>query len=825
MQCGGCGLNFQELALRLDVRSLIIDDQAVRLHCPACGRPNSLDLRSLNILHRGDRFYRWRAAPGAVMRGEYVVEFGRLALAFPEDRVEALTLERMCYPSVPVFRNQDGSWSYPRLPVRKEFVDFIDMTRTRLPDVNVERRLYRIELAFRGLDLVERVERPLLTPKSGGPVWEGAHLIFWPDIPYVPWRHYFVRFGFAPERADMYRGDREVWVYARALEPRENPQVSWVRLKTLPSGAQVASLMSRPDWLALEWVSPTLGEVVGGGLWQVEPSTVRDYPNVTLTVAVDFGTSNTYMAYQIEPERTRFPLELRDCSRYLIAGSQVPAVLNSPEPWFPAKGFNPAGATLPSEIVTVESLERLRGGQSALESWKPIEDYGILGAGVKVEYPDRNHTIAEFKWQETVSPDFLRGQYQQLQAKYLYLLLLIALANLARQDRVGRNTLETRFSYPLSFSEDMKEAFQKVLNRVQESLKESTGLPVLCTLSLDEARAASYSIGQLSPQYHAYLFVDVGGGSADVSLMIYSESREAFVTIDSVRYAGGALVSAFSRGGCLQTGITADEFRRYIRETGNLTELQRMGTVFDERRRPIVVRKTEYFYGYLREYLARILAAHFVNGEWQQYREEAEVQHIDSYRIALYPLGNGWGFGALLSPKYIDWLAKELKQRTEGILQEVLGTRRGDYPRLEIVPQPLPGDTHPKQAVALGLLEKPAGRERREVPLGVSFRTILGWTVQVGVTRQIPWHRTTDESLFPPEGEEAIPSGSILDCPRDTTPRFPKDLDDPYEIDRDLNRTRGILNQECLQGHRWFRRTPLQVMMESLFKPHLERVV
>jgi len=817
MRCSRCGLNFQDLALRVDTRALVIDEKGIRLYCPWCREVNTLDLRSLNMLYRGERFYRWGISRASSQKGEYLVEFGSLVLVFPEDRVETLTLDQMCYRTIPIFQNQDGSLSYPRLPVRKEFVEFVDLRRTPLPEVIIERRLYRIELALQGLERTERVERPLLAFGGDRPVLEGFHLVLWPNVSYNQWRQYFVRFGYTSDQAGPYR----IRVYARSRRPGEDSQPDWMSLKKLPSGAQVAALGIRPDWLAVEFESPAVREIVGGGLWQVEPPTVDQYPDIPVTLAVDFGTSNTYMAYCKVREGDPVPLQIRDCSRYLIWGSWVPTCLRYPEPWLPTQGFAPNGATLPSEIVTVEPLQRWEG--RPLDNWQPVEDYGIVGAGVQVQYREEEHTVAGFKWQETLQPPAFRASYATLQAKYLSLLLLVGLANLAREERLGRG-LEVQFAYPLAFDEDMRSTLESTLQKVSSFLRNAVGLPVRCTLRMDETRAASYSVGELGPQYSAYLFVDIGGGSTDIALMVRTERREVCVIVDSIRYAGSALVTALSRGQCLREGVSEAEFRRLIREAEGLTTLQRIGNVFDQRREPAIVHKDQYFYRYLIEYLARILAAHIISEEWKDFRSQQEIDIIqrDGYYVALYPLGNGWEFGSLLHPYYVSQrFALELQQRTETILREVLGDQRSNFPAVRVVAATLQS-IHPKAAVAHGILK--ASDIRRIESLGSPLRTILGWTVQVGRIRRVPWHRETDGYTVPQE-EAPIQPGLSLDCPPDEPPRFPSDLAGPYDIDRNLNQTRQILNRECLRGREWFVRTPMQIFMEHLFKSHLERVV
>jgi hypothetical protein len=711
--------------------------------------------------------------------------------------------------------------------------------------VDVEQGVYQIDLAIQGLADAERIKLPLLSLEERRGLLDGAHLVLWPDVHYKEWRQYFVRFGFEADRASLYQGSRKVRAYARvresARESAKEEEEPWIPFKELPSGAQVASLMSRPDWLALEFVNTALGEVEGGGLWDVKASQ-EEYPDKSLDIAVDFGTSNTYMMYKRSGQGEAESLSLEDCSYYFIEGSRVPRVLTAPEPWVPAKAFPPGEATLPSEIVVTEK-EILEKQPS---EWRPIEDYGILGAEVEAKYPDVEYTVAGFKWQETVTPPSLRSHYGALRINYLKLLLLIALANLAKRGELGRN-LNVMFSYPLSFNENMKETFENNLREVKKYLEKATGLKVPCQLGIDETRAASESVGSLKPDYNAYLFVDIGGGSTDISLIVVLESskakfREVVANIDSIRYAGGDLVTALSDGGCLQGNITPDHFRRRIRETGSLASLWDEG--LRKSHRGMITTKTGYFYGYLMEYLARILAAHFVNNEWKEFqywdkyeREWKKYEYgLDElpqeYRIALFPLGNGWGFGELRDRDYVGIFAHELQERVRVILSEINKKQHPEIkkqpPEVRIKVQLPP--RHPKEVVALGLLQGgnqgseqgPTGKRLRP---GGDFRTILGWTVQVGRERKLDWNLITMGGDKVPPGQSEITQNLALDCPEDAIPSFPEDLAGPYDIDRELNQARQVFQRVCLAGNRWFQRTPMQIMMEELFRGFLRKVV
>ncbi|MEM4202610.1 MAG: hypothetical protein QXS54_00935 [Candidatus Methanomethylicaceae archaeon] len=852
LQCGGCGFNFEELKLTLDVQELLgeevngLRENSIRLYCPACGKESWLDLRPYGIFYREKekKLFRWRSATTTLRADEYQISIGAMVLKIPEERMELISVQRICYPAVPAFRQLDGTLSIPKWPVKKEYLSFIDTEKDVTPEI-VQDMHYRLQLYLKGLETPEQITLPLVPVQYGkaaqgeNAVFKGVHLVLWPNIRYRDWKRYFLRFGCAAEHVgDIINQFRDVKIFAYASQELGSEKKDWIPVDkiALNGYTRFGCVESRPQWIAVEFESR--GQLEGGGVWAIDRAE-DSYPYGMLTIAVDFGTSNTFIGWRkidAQPgEDSEQPIPIGSCDQFIIHGSDLPTVLDFADTWPPRRGFGRNQALLPSEILTRERLRELRRDPAAIGRWKPVVDYGIPSSGLEVWYPEAEHIIAEFKWKDLIPDEAFRQHASGLQIRYLEFLLLFTLAQLATRNMV-RNSAQVSFSYPLAFSQEDLESFQEVISKAAESVKQQTGIAITTEVSMDEARAAASSMGQPSPRYFAFLYVDIGGGSSDIALEMYGEREERrhYAYVCSFQYAGGGLVQALAAGGCLRPDYDLGRFRRVIREVGQVTELMRVGTVFHPHRINAINSKTSYFYSYLMEFLARLLAAHILTGEWAEEltEEEKEKAQREGYLVALYPFGNGWGFGHFIDSRYArDVFSQKLMDRANQILKEARQQREQwrDVPSLVIKGQDL-RIADPKWAVAIGLL-RGGGQAAGEREENWSFRTILGWTTCVGTTRRIPWYLPITDRANPwtfeklLEGEDRLPSNQILDCCEDEWPTFPEGLPTPHRLDADLNQTRRHL-WECVRlGADWFVQSPFHILLEKLFKPKLRELV
>jgi len=844
--CKKCGMDFEKLRLTVYIKVFsdksAIDITGIPLFCPACSTRNQLDLRTYGFFFWEGQFYHWRTATtkGAFDKDNrhYEVKIGSLTLNFPADLIadSKFTVDQICYAEVPVFNQLEGPPSRPFLPVKKNYLELVDLESEVTADRTVKGE-YRFRFKLKVLPETVEIIRPTVAVRTDALVNEsseyfsGVHLVLWPKITFKEWRRYFLRFGCdGKDAANLVNPLRDLKVSALASAnlDRDPVEKEWIGLDTISEDGRTryACVESRPEWLAIEIEDKGRGDLAGG-IWHIEPVNDTYAEGEHTSIGIDFGTSNTCIAWPSADGLALLPFG--DCNDFIIRGAKLPDVLTSADTWVPRKGFGRQNALLPTEILTREKLNDLRSHAKSIESWRPVVDYSIPSGGVEINYKEQDHVIADFKWQNMVADPELRPHYKEIQKRYLELALLVTMAGLAANKSL-RSALDVNFSYPLAFKPEMQTDFNEVLDESVAAVSRQTGVAVGYQPNMvDEARAAARDAGQPSGEDSACLYVDIGGGSTDIALLkLEAEARlDRYMYVCSFQYAGGGLVAALSKGGCLIPGSDIAHFRRKVREVGNITELMNQGSVFLSRKKNAIEAKGSYFYAYLRQFLARLLAAHIISGEWKARGAAGESISQNGrpvYRVVLYTLGNGWGFGGFIDNQYATRFSKILAAEVNLILDEAIqrNTAAADSPVVEVesfTPK------NPKGAVAFGIISPVPGKDVEKEDW--KSRTILGWTTQVGPARRVPWFREVEEGRSsPPASEKAIPVHAAIGCPQDEWPSFPANLPPPEDLDEGLKATRQYLSQ-CSPpgiGKEWFIESPFHVLMEKLFKPKLEEL-
>jgi hypothetical protein len=842
--CKKCRMNFEKLNLTVFVKAFsdkgAIHINGIPLFCPVCGTQNLLDLRAYGFFFWEGQFYHWRTATtkGAFdkERRYFEVKIGLLTLNFPGELIadDKFTVDQICYAAVPVFGQLEGAPSIPFLPIKKSYLDLVDLQSGVTSERTVKGE-YRFRFKLKVLEEVVEIIRPAVVAgadslaSDSNEYFNGVHLVLWPRINFKEWRRYFLRFGCdEKELRKLVNPTRDLKVYTPPNLGQDVADKGWIAMDVVSEDGRTrySCVESRPEWIAIEIKDKGRNEI-DGGLWRVAPAE-NSYSAETVTIGIDFGTSNTCIAWQSATGLDLLPIT--DCNDFIIRGAKLPEVLNSVDTWVPRKGFGRHNALLPTEILTRETLSDLRSHAKSIESWRPVVDYSIPSGGVEIGYKEQDHVIADFKWQNMISDPELKRYFMDIQKRYLELTLLVAMAELAAKKSL-RQGLDINFSYPLAFNQPMRDDFDVVLNQVVESVTRQTGVAVRYDKNMiDEARAAARTAGEPSGEDAACLYVDIGGGSTDIALLkrgTGGRDRHRYMYVCSFQYAGGGLVSALAKGGCLTPGSDLADFRRKVREVGSINELMNSGSVFLPRKKNAIEAKGSYFYAYLRQFLARLLAAHVISGEWKGSGPLVETGGEDGrsvYRVVLYTLGNGWGFGGFIDTNYATRFSERLAVEVNRIIDEAIkrDALPANSPRIAIecnTPQ------NPKGAVAKGTISLDSGGE---VAKGEwKARTILGWTTQVGHGRRVPWYREVIEgNSSPPAGEAPILSNSTVGFPQDEWPSFPAELPPPDDLDSGLKETRQYLSQIVASAteREWFVESPFHILMERLFKPKLEEL-
>src|SRR6185369_12129584 len=466
-----------------------------------------------------------------------------------------------------------------------------------------------------------------------------------------------------------------------------------------------------------------------------------------LRLSVDFGTSNTCFCYSGEDPQTgqqtdAQPLQINDHTLTLIEGT---ANLDVNLPWLPVLKQQ---VLLPSELMFFEEPKE---AVKHIRSLRPVIDYTIPILGWRKE--DESYISTGFKWQTSTEPDIIAGYYQDLQKMYLGLALRLALAELAANQLeslyIHACAIDLFITYPLSMSESERTGLIASYDAVRSQISSHTGITVNAIRLIDESFAAEQGTGIRGAITAHKLYIDVGGGTTDVSVVeeLGETQKRAIHLVDSVRYAGNDFLMVLANddgnnGAALPGGaasLSLQKRRPGKLSTKSLIELQRrirsekeglltdLGTFGGNQSvQEIAIEALDRFINGLIEYTARLVA-------WKTIQLTADLgEEAQNELLQIFLVGNGWRF-LLFSPR---------KSRSQKALDEETFIRR-DFedrlnPRLDeyvadgiIRLKPRISTEHPtdpKMVVARGALDAPASSgvaPNREPP------TILGSDIRI----------------------------------------------------------------------------------------------
>lgn len=865
-----CGFDLTRLSTTLSLSA----GESVDAHCPVCRGPISIPLTDFGVFsdrivdaqgHGQQEFFRWRP-PGETpteARADLVLRTtNALSIEFRDCR--SYGYEEVCYPAIPVFQNREGlpeRFCVPLLPIRKEFIDFLDLeflederSRELIRPAPFGRARYKYRLPLKGRErsnLLD-IDRPIVaadvaSARNSGTTetFSGVDICYWPPLDYSEWRRFFLRVAGNTDAAAQYvRSDRLRAFY------RERGSRAWKALttKTANGSCLVACTDDRPEWIALETWRDAQGneKLEGGGLFRV-PRATRNYDpgGPELSLSVDFGSSSTVVGvkkhFGVDEETfvtvCVAPADPAGVPRrgYLVDAGPSPSVQLAPDTWIPRAGFGADGDMYASELLCRQSTAELGPRLHNLGLWRPVEDFSIPSAGNDIRYAEKEYVLSDFKLPSTRS--------DALQRLYLSYVLLHSLARVSQD--IGGNCLpekvRVQWAYPLVFDTTTRTAMGQTWKSVCDDVKRMTGLKGLEAVGEKEAVDESHAVAFKPSTAHLQVFVDVGGETTDVAILAAAREkgnttqRAHPLIVTSVPYAGSALLRAMTGSStsrsCLATGVDLERLRRGIREARSADDLMSRQDLIRSQLRPTANVRASFFYVYLIEYIARLIAGSIVSAESllkgsatvNDIRLRDEALWADHLEIDLVLSGNGWEFGGMLDRDHKSLFTRRIGARLRAIMdaeekcQEALpGTSRTlrSLP-VQVKHVPLPNDVrHPKAAVAIGLLRMPgADTEKDWLP------TIVGVTTRLAGGPVIPWY-TAVIGNDPPNGQEPILGSVTFDWRELNNPPFPEGSS-PHDLDPGLQRTRAALDAKVRPSgalSQWLEESPLEVLMELLFK-------
>jgi len=409
----------------------------------------------------------------------------------------------------------------------------------------------------------------------------------------------------------------------------------------------------------------------------------------TAELAVDFGTSNTCLAYRYsdgQPETLRFtmtPRPLWGKRGDIDAALELPGFF--PFKWnaITNKGFFPTTLLsrrserrftddLGSEFVVLADLFKIDvpGLHKRLE--------GPLFEG-RLNSTWKHHTNLKWDLESTGKT----GPWREL---FLELTLLHAHAELFFNRRAFISGYV--FTFPLAFKKPDRESYHSrakvALAKIRQYCYGPSAKAFAYEDKVDESTAIAESVGSIGTKSTIQVFIDVGGGTADVA--IAHDGR--YLVLDSILVAGGAFFQ-FAKKNSDRQMVGASEFRQHLATllgtrgefpigtdaTGSGLELDIAYSVFISgvednefrEREAAILKKGMGSYSYQR-YRARLFFRHVLAYALLQACAAAVDSHITlppKGGIELILGGNGWG---LLLFAEFSRSAERLKEEAENIL-------------------------------------------------------------------------------------------------------------------------------------------------------------
>ncbi len=276
----------------------------------------------------------------------------------------------------------------------------------------------------------------------------------------------------------------------------------------------------------------------------------------TATLAVDFGTSNTCLAYNDgESKILNFKLTPE------ILWGMRPTLENPgfvPFEWGGHKGF------FPTILLSRRSDENLRDelhpNQVSLEHLFKVDIPGLhKNMEERLSQGEFNHI-----WKMHPNPKWETSGTKPWRTLFLELTLLYAHAELFFNKGVKLDKYV--FTFPLAFSQAERESYhekvQDALRKVRQYCYGTNPATDRFTYiaSVDESTAIAESIGATSATATMDVFIDIGGGTADIAVRY----NRRFLVLDSLRVAGNTFFR-FAEKNFKHDLHGASEFKKHLR--------------------------------------------------------------------------------------------------------------------------------------------------------------------------------------------------------------------------------------------------------------------
>ena len=637
----------------------------------------------------------------------------------------------ICYPKVIIFQHE-GELAIPFTGIRPEFHRYLQPF-IHSPAQWLSPR-YRFQPALLG-DFNPSIQLSALTsqtqPGSQADTYTcGTALNLWPNFRREGWRNYFIYFVSTDPNVKV----QSLRVIGENGEQRvfDGP-VPRGEVDFVPGFIEISVL----DSVGTEYWSCFKVEFKDGE--SLHPvATIADVEAIPL-LALDFGTSNTCFALSLPDEDTVRVLNFRDRTKRIIRGLYVGDSINFT--WFPDAPQHEETSELPSELIFATEISKIG---SDIRQFRPIVNYTIPPP-TRYREGEEKYVLGDFKWERSLLNSQFKPFAFDLQFLYLTLAFRLALAEIVsnplchRFDRIGLVV-----TCPLAFSAAQRDKFRDVLNQVQTSISEQTGITLILNKIYDESHAGAAGSGQVSGTTQT-IYVDIGGGTTDFGLFRFEEidgqMQEQAIYLDSMQYAGDDIWRAITTSELSDWPLIRFEREARFRSANSIFDSQALEPFKNQSHKLDKAKRcVQRFIGGQIEFIARMIGA----------RQQSVGSEQQDSNLGLYLLGNGWRFVEVLLDSEEDNASLRIAEHVKILLEERLAAYAISSPPL-VVTYPTGNSISAKTIVAVGAATLYIGERRSRVIPEAEFtlRTFLGSDLVVTTSQRqvITWYEQVPYEL------------------------------------------------------------------------------
>lgn len=355
--------------------------------------------------------------------------------------------------------------------------------------------------------------------------------------------------------------------------------------------------------------------------------------SIKTSLAVDFGTSNTCLAFKRDDADSQILCFSLKPEMIWGEKSTLERVGFVPFAWGGQKGFFPT--VLMSRRSDDERLHALKAASIQAEHLFKID---VPSLHVGIEEPFYSGAFNRF-WNTHVNMKWDLDVPTPWRSLFLGVTLLYAHADLFFSGDQGAEINTYIFTFPLAFSEPDRVGFhseaREMIRKVrffcygEEAAPEGQADKFQYVSAVDESTAIARSAQATSSASAMEIFIDVGGGTADIAI----RHSDQFLVLDSVRVAGNTFFR-FANKSFEQKLEGASDFRRHLsrvllgqsdREMERVPHLN-LGTFYS-----IVINSLSEDEFRKRE--AKVLQDGMGKSSYQRYRARLFFRHLLAYSL------------------------------------------------------------------------------------------------------------------------------------------------------------------------------------------------